>query len=176
MVHWLTEELIALGNDVTLFASGDSQTSAKLDAREPAKKRPQDGGALGPSVLRLRRAADRSFQSLTPGSLTTYPVGYTEFGDPVLTLTVGQQVGEALIGSVGAQFRFPLMGWSGRAHAHQQASLQGALKTRSTPWQKLSRIQSPSSASASARSIGEQPMSDVGKAVTKHEFNDAVCR
>jgi hypothetical protein len=48
-----------------------------------------------------------------------------------------------LIGSVGAQFRFPLMGWSGRAPAHQQASLQGALKTRSTPWQKFSRIQSP---------------------------------
>ena len=33
--------------------------------------------------------------------------GFTEFGDPVLTLTVGQQVAEALIGSVGAQFRFP---------------------------------------------------------------------
>ena len=32
VVHWLTEELVALGNDVTLFASGDSQTSAKLDA------------------------------------------------------------------------------------------------------------------------------------------------
>ena len=24
VVHWLTEELVALGNDVTLFASGDS--------------------------------------------------------------------------------------------------------------------------------------------------------
>jgi len=33
--------------------------------------------------------------------------GFTEFGDPVLTLTVGQQVAEVLIGSVGAQFRFP---------------------------------------------------------------------
>jgi len=27
VVHWLTEELVALGQDVTLFASGDSQTS-----------------------------------------------------------------------------------------------------------------------------------------------------
>ena len=35
VVHWLTEELVALGNDVTLFASGDSQTSAKLDATWP---------------------------------------------------------------------------------------------------------------------------------------------
>lgn len=31
VVHWLTEELVALGHDVTLFASGDSRTSAKLD-------------------------------------------------------------------------------------------------------------------------------------------------
>ena len=37
--------------------------------------------------------------------------GYTETGDPVLTLNVGQQVAEALIGSVGAQFRFPF--WVG---------------------------------------------------------------
>src|SRR4249919_3137772 len=28
VVHWLTEELVALGHDVTLFASGDSKTSA----------------------------------------------------------------------------------------------------------------------------------------------------
>jgi glycosyltransferase involved in cell wall biosynthesis len=30
VVHWLTEELVALGHEVTLFASGDSRTSAKL--------------------------------------------------------------------------------------------------------------------------------------------------
>jgi len=30
MVHWLTEELVAMGHDVTLFASGDSTTSATL--------------------------------------------------------------------------------------------------------------------------------------------------
>lgn len=34
---------------------------------------------------------------------------YTETGDPVLTLNVGQQTGETLIGSVGAQFRFPFL-------------------------------------------------------------------
>lgn len=31
VVWWLTEELVQMGHDVTLFASGDSQTSAKLD-------------------------------------------------------------------------------------------------------------------------------------------------
>ena len=35
VVHWLIEELVALGHDVTLFASGDSSTSAKLEAFWP---------------------------------------------------------------------------------------------------------------------------------------------
>lgn len=35
MVHWLTEELVAQGHDVTLFASGDSITSAQLVAACP---------------------------------------------------------------------------------------------------------------------------------------------
>jgi hypothetical protein len=30
VVSWLTEELVALGHDVSLFASGDSRTTAKL--------------------------------------------------------------------------------------------------------------------------------------------------
>ena len=30
VVHWLTEELLALGHEVTLFASGDFKTNAKL--------------------------------------------------------------------------------------------------------------------------------------------------
>jgi outer membrane lipase/esterase len=35
--------------------------------------------------------------------------GYTETGDPVLTLTVGQQTTEVLVGSVGVQFRTPFL-------------------------------------------------------------------
>jgi glycosyltransferase involved in cell wall biosynthesis len=35
VVSWLTEELVALGHDVTLFASGDSRTSARLIAACP---------------------------------------------------------------------------------------------------------------------------------------------
>jgi outer membrane lipase/esterase len=35
--------------------------------------------------------------------------GYTETGDPVLTLTVGRQTTEALVGSVGVQFRAPFL-------------------------------------------------------------------
>ena len=35
VVSWLTEELVAQGHDVTLFASGDSRTSAKLEPIVP---------------------------------------------------------------------------------------------------------------------------------------------
>ena len=35
MVSWLTEELVRQGHDVTLFASGDSVTDAKLEAFSP---------------------------------------------------------------------------------------------------------------------------------------------
>src|SRR5260221_5446525 len=35
VVSWLTEEMIQLGHDVTLFASGDSRTSGKLEAPSP---------------------------------------------------------------------------------------------------------------------------------------------
>ncbi|MGC1585608.1 MAG: glycosyltransferase family 4 protein, partial [Rhodomicrobium sp.] len=31
VVSWLTEALVELGHDVTLFASGDSVTAAKLE-------------------------------------------------------------------------------------------------------------------------------------------------
>jgi hypothetical protein len=48
----LTEELVALGNDVTLFASGDSRTSAKLDATW-AKALRLDGSVCDPNALHI---------------------------------------------------------------------------------------------------------------------------
>ena len=35
VVSWLTEELVRLGHEVTLFASGDSRTTAELVASVP---------------------------------------------------------------------------------------------------------------------------------------------
>src|ERR1700731_3453772 len=48
--HCLIEELVSLGNDVTLFASGDSQTSAKLEATWPKALR-LDGSVRDPNAL-----------------------------------------------------------------------------------------------------------------------------
>ncbi len=39
VVHWLTEALVASGHDVTLFASGDSRTSAQLAPMRPHAER-----------------------------------------------------------------------------------------------------------------------------------------
>lgn len=52
VVYWLTEELVALGHDVTLFASGDSRTSAKLEATWPRALR-LDGAVRDPNALHM---------------------------------------------------------------------------------------------------------------------------
>jgi len=52
VVHWLTEELVAQGNEVTLFASGDSRTSAKLEATWPKALR-LDGSVRDPNALHM---------------------------------------------------------------------------------------------------------------------------
>jgi glycosyltransferase involved in cell wall biosynthesis len=62
VIHWLTEELVALGHDITLFASGDSRTSAKLEAGWPRALRldgaVRDANALHLAMLeRVRRQA-----------------------------------------------------------------------------------------------------------------------
>jgi glycosyltransferase involved in cell wall biosynthesis len=70
VVHWLTEELVALGHDVTLFASGDSQTSAKLDATWPKALRldgsVRDANALHMVMLErvLQKCDDEEFDFL----------------------------------------------------------------------------------------------------------------
>jgi len=64
VISWLTEELVALGHDVTLFASGDSHTSAKLESAWPRALR-LDGAVRDANALHLtmleqvrRRAPD----------------------------------------------------------------------------------------------------------------------
>jgi glycosyltransferase involved in cell wall biosynthesis len=52
VVSWLTEELVALGHDVTLFASGDSRTSARLEATWPKALR-LDGSVRDPNALHM---------------------------------------------------------------------------------------------------------------------------
>jgi glycosyltransferase involved in cell wall biosynthesis len=52
VIHWLTEELVALGHDVTLFASGDSRTSARLEPMWDRAIR-LDGSVRDPNALHI---------------------------------------------------------------------------------------------------------------------------
>src|ERR1700759_5783197 len=60
VVSWLTEELVAQGHQVTLFASGDSQTKAELEAVVPRGLR-LDGihNSLPYNIIMLDRVAER---------------------------------------------------------------------------------------------------------------------
>jgi glycosyltransferase involved in cell wall biosynthesis len=67
VVSWLTEELLALGHEVTLYASGDSTTAARLEAVWPRALR-LDGAVRDPNALHMmmlervyRRAGDFDF-------------------------------------------------------------------------------------------------------------------
>ncbi len=64
VVHWLTEELVAMGHEVTLFAAGDSRTSARLvPVREKAARFVPNFEVNGAPYMRMlelvRREADR---------------------------------------------------------------------------------------------------------------------
>lgn len=78
VVHWLTEELVALGHDVTLFASGDFHTSGRLDASWPKALR-LDGAVRDPNALhmmmleRVRRKCDHDEFDFLHFHLDYYP-------------------------------------------------------------------------------------------------------
>src|SRR3954451_9867054 len=52
VISWLTDELVALGHEVVLSASGDSQTSARLEACWPKALR-LDGSVRDPNALHM---------------------------------------------------------------------------------------------------------------------------
>ena len=64
VVSYLTEELVRLGHDVTLFASGDSQTSARLVACVPRALRLDAGvqDALPHHLLMMERVRSRAHE------------------------------------------------------------------------------------------------------------------
>jgi glycosyltransferase involved in cell wall biosynthesis len=96
VVHWLTEELVSLGNDVTLFASGDSQTSAKLDAAWPKALRldgsVRDANALHAVMLeRVRQKCDNEEFEFLHFHLDYYPFSlFSRQPTPFLTTLHGR--------------------------------------------------------------------------------------
>ncbi|MGX9389394.1 glycosyltransferase family 4 protein [Nitrobacteraceae bacterium UC4446_H13] len=96
VVHWLTEELVALGHDVTLFASGDSHTSARLEAAWPKALR-LDGSVRDPNALhmvmleRVRRKCDNGEFDFLHFHLDYYPFSlFSRQPTPFLTTLHGR--------------------------------------------------------------------------------------
>jgi glycosyltransferase involved in cell wall biosynthesis len=96
VVYWLTEELVALGHDVTLFASGDSHTSARLDATWPKALR-LDGAVRDPNALhtvmleRVRRKCDDEEFDILHFHLDYYPFSlFSRQPTPFLTTLHGR--------------------------------------------------------------------------------------
>src|SRR6202021_1669902 len=96
VVHWLTEELVTLGNEVTLFASGRSQTSAKLDATWPKALR-LDGSVRDPNALhvvmleRVRQKCDDEEFDFLHFHLDYYPFSlFSRPPTPFLTTLPGR--------------------------------------------------------------------------------------
>lgn len=64
VVSWLTEELVAQGHDVTLFASGDSRTSARLVPITPQALRldPTVKDTLGYNIMQIEEVRRRAHE------------------------------------------------------------------------------------------------------------------
>ncbi len=77
VISWLTEELVALGHEVTLFASGDSTTSAKLEAMWPTALR-LDGSVREPGALHVAML-ERVFRRASEFDLIHFHLDYYPF-------------------------------------------------------------------------------------------------
>ncbi len=77
VVSWLTEELVAQGHDVTLFASGDSRTSAKLEPMWPCALR-LDGSVREPTALHVAML-EHIYRRSNAFALLQFPLDYFPF-------------------------------------------------------------------------------------------------
>jgi glycosyltransferase involved in cell wall biosynthesis len=77
VVSWLTEELLALGHQITLFASGDSVTGARLEASWPRALR-LDGSVRDPNALHMMML-ERVYQRATEFDILHFHLDYYPF-------------------------------------------------------------------------------------------------
>jgi glycosyltransferase involved in cell wall biosynthesis len=136
VVSWLTEELVALGHDVTLFASGDSRTKASLVPACPRAlrlSRPHSDPAAACAMLLdavAERAADFDvihshvdwvhlplLRRLRTPFLTTL---HGRLDLPDLSLTA-QRFADAPFVSISQSQRTPLPGLNWLANIHPRA-------------------------------------------------------
>jgi glycosyltransferase involved in cell wall biosynthesis len=135
IVSYITEELVRLGHDVTLFASADSKTAARLEACCPQALRLHNNGLIirdAPLILMLERAlgADSRQYDLVHSHLDFLGFGMTRRAHaPVITtmhgrldlpelVSVFEEYAEVPVVSISDAQRTPLpqANWLGTVH------------------------------------------------------------
>ncbi len=157
VVHWLTEELVAMGHDVTLFASGDSITSARLVPARPRAARfvPnfEENGAPYMRLLELVRRQAHEFDVLH-FHIDFWPLSmFSRQSTPFLTTLHGRMdrdwvrdiydlFPEAPLVSISDAQRLPArdLGWAGTVHHGMPADLLAPLPARQDYLAFLGRI------------------------------------
>lgn len=93
VVHYLTEELVSLGHEVTLFATADSQTNARLEVCAPFALRP--AGIVDEVPYHLAML-ERVFRQLDEFDIVHFHVDYLHYplsrryGEPHITTLHGR--------------------------------------------------------------------------------------
>lgn len=139
VVHWITEALVEQGHDVTLFASGDSVTSAKLDAVWPqALRLAPVTDWIATYVLMVERVAQRAHEfDVLHFHIDYWPNSvFTRLGIPFVTTLHGRldlpefkvvysKFPTVPIVSISDNQRKPVpdLGWAGTVHHGMPANL-----------------------------------------------------
>jgi glycosyltransferase involved in cell wall biosynthesis len=93
VVHWVTEALVAAGHDVTLFASGDSETSARLEPVWPqALRLAPVTDWIAPCIYQVEYVAQRAHEFDVLHFHTDYWSNstFTRMGIPFVTTLHGR--------------------------------------------------------------------------------------
>jgi len=139
VVHWITEALVEQGHDVTLFASGDSVTSAKLDAVWPqALRLAPVTDWIATYVLMVEHVAQRAHEfDVLHFHIDYWPNSvFTRLGIPFVTTLHGRldlpefkvvysKFPTVPIVSISDNQRKPVpdLGWAGTVHHGMPANL-----------------------------------------------------
>ena len=132
VVHWLTEELVRRGHEVTLFASGDSQSSAGLVAPVPRALRLDPGTAdpIGAHLLQIGMIADRAEEfDVIHSHVDYFAYPFARHLRTPLVHTVHGRLETAHLAGRGAI--------AIRTDVTDEASLQAAIRTTVDPFGRL---------------------------------------
>jgi glycosyltransferase involved in cell wall biosynthesis len=124
VVHYLTEELIQLGHDVTLFASGDSRTSAELEAGSPGSLRSMHVSDHLPQHFVM---LERLFRRIDDFDIVHFHLDYLHY-------PLSRRYGEAHVTTLHGRLDLPELGPLYREYADMPVVSISESQRKPLPW------------------------------------------